>query len=318
MIHGRASIGPPPPGTAVAWSVMIPTYNCTAYLAECLRSVLAQAPPTDEMQIEVVDDASSDQPEAVVEQVGKGRVSFHRQPRNVGHVDNFACAIRRARGRYVHLLHGDDRVEPGFYAALRTGFEADPDAVLAFCRHRFIDASGDELSISPLEADRPGRLRDALLRLAEEQRIMTPSVAVRRAAYEQVGGFDPSLRCSEDWEMWVRLAARGAVWYEPRVLASYRMHGGGNTGRSFRFAGELAYTRKAIDIFSDYLSEADRGPVRRRARGTYARVAVRNAVRLAQSGDPLGAVAHAWGALRLDPRPLVLARAAVAAARSCT
>ena len=315
MSLGRATIGPPPEGPVVTWSVMIPTYNCANYLAECLRSVLAQAAPEDEMQIEVIDDASSDDPQAVVEAVGLGRVAFHRQPRNIGHTENFASALRRARGRYVHLLHGDDRVEPGFYAALQRGFEADEGVVLAFSRHRFIDASGAVLSDSDLEADRPGPLADAVVRLAEEQRIMTPSVAVRRSAYEKVGGFDPRLRYCEDWEMWVRLAALGGVWYEPAILASYRMHGAGITGRTFRFAGELAYVSKAIDIFIDYLPTSERAPVRSRARRTYAQTAVGNAVRLARGGDPLGASAHAWRAICLDPRPLALARATVRAAR---
>ncbi len=49
------------------WSVMIPTFNCAAYLAQTLRSVLSQDPGPQEMQIEVIDDVSTrDDPEAVV------------------------------------------------------------------------------------------------------------------------------------------------------------------------------------------------------------------------------------------------------------
>ena len=53
------------------WSVMIPTYHCARYLGETLRSVLAQDPGPDAMQIEVVDDHSTqDDPERVVREVG--------------------------------------------------------------------------------------------------------------------------------------------------------------------------------------------------------------------------------------------------------
>src|SRR3954464_2658390 len=90
---------PPLPGLAPrpVWSVMIPTYNCAAYLAHTLRSVLEQAPSVDEMQIEVVDDASgADDPEAVVRQIAGDRVTFFRQPKNVGPQANFTACIQRA------------------------------------------------------------------------------------------------------------------------------------------------------------------------------------------------------------------------------
>src|SRR5712692_12027908 len=68
------------------WSVMIPTYNPRAdYLEETLRSVLQQDPGPEEMQIEVIDDHSSDDLAAqTVRRVGGGRVSFHAEPQNRG------------------------------------------------------------------------------------------------------------------------------------------------------------------------------------------------------------------------------------------
>src|SRR5689334_11194856 len=72
------------------WSVMIPTYHCARFLRQTLESVLAQDPGPESMQIEVVDDGSTlDDPAAVVAEVGRGRVAFYRQPRNVGHTKNF-------------------------------------------------------------------------------------------------------------------------------------------------------------------------------------------------------------------------------------
>ena len=186
---------------------MIPTYHCARYLGETLRSVLAQDAGPDAMQIEVVDDHSTqDDPESVVREVGRGRVGFFRQPANVGITRNFATCIARSRGRLVHLLHGDDLVRDGFYASLQRAFDADPAIGAAFCRQIFVNGNGDWIDLSPLEQPRSGRLEGALERLATEQRIMTPSIVVRRDVYEALGGFDDRLRCSEDWEMWVRIA----------------------------------------------------------------------------------------------------------------
>ena len=67
------------------------------------------------MPIEVIDDLSvQDDPAAVVREIGDSRVTFFRQPANVGPQANFTTCVQRARGYWVHLLHGDDMVRPGF------------------------------------------------------------------------------------------------------------------------------------------------------------------------------------------------------------
>jgi hypothetical protein len=52
---------------------------------------------------------------------------------------------------------------------------------------------------------------------------------VRRTAYEAVGGFTAALIFAFDWEMWARVAAAGSVYYTPRPLVRYRVHGGSTT-----------------------------------------------------------------------------------------
>ena len=98
------------------FSVMIPAYNCVHYLGHTIQSVLSQALPEAEMQIEVIDDASTDgDVAALVAQIGKGRVGYYRQPENSGSLRNFETCINRAKGHYVHILHGDDFVIDGFF-----------------------------------------------------------------------------------------------------------------------------------------------------------------------------------------------------------
>ena len=295
-------------GPRPRWSVMIPSYRCAHYLAETLSGVLAQDQGPQRMQIEVIDDASDDDPEAVVRDVGSGRVSFHRQPRNVGHVANFHCCLLRARGEIVHLLHGDDMVRPGFYRALERGFDAVPGLGAAFCRSVYVDAGGAEISAMPPEAAEPGLLPEAPERLALEQRIMTPSIAVRRAVYELLGGFDRRLACAEDWEMWVRIAAHYPIWYEPAPLAVYRMHRASNTGRHLNSAADSAYNRIAIGIFSAYLPADRAAEIARRARRTYAASALDTASALFGAGEA-GGFAQLREALRLSPSAGMLWRA---------
>jgi glycosyltransferase involved in cell wall biosynthesis len=131
------------------WSVMIPAFNCAQYLRETLESVLAQDLGPEQMQIEVVDDCSTkDDPEAVVNEIGRGRVLFHRKPANAGAVRNFNTCIERSRGHLVHILHGDDFVEEGFYRKFTAAFEASPDCAAIFCRLFHVDENGDLLALS--------------------------------------------------------------------------------------------------------------------------------------------------------------------------
>jgi glycosyltransferase involved in cell wall biosynthesis len=298
------------------WSVMIPTYNCADYLRETLSGVLAQDPGPEVMQIEVIDDHSSDDPQSVVESLGKGRVEFYRQPRNVGIPQNFHTCLTRARGQLVHLLHGDDGVLAGFYAQMQQGFARRPDIGAAFCRHIFLDSQGNRLAVSDLEQPQSGVLDNGLERLALEQRIMTPSIVVRREVYEALGAFDSRLICAEDWEMWVRIAARYPVWYEVQPLALYRMHNNSNTGRHMHSAEDIRYTRLAIEMFKAYLP-ADRAEnITRQARQTYALSAVDNARTLWANRDKTGAHAQIREALQLSRSLQVLTAVARFALRS--
>jgi hypothetical protein len=280
---------------------MIPTFNCSRYLGDALSSVLAQDPGPDIMQIEVVDDHSTeDDPEAVVRRIGQGRVQFYRQASNVGIAKNFATCLNRSRGRLVHLLHGDDCVRDGFYAKLGQAFDARPEIGAAFCRHIFMDADGHWLSLSPLEQRESAILDRGLERLAQEQRIMTPSIVVRRAVYEELGGFDSRLICSEDWEMWVRIAARHPIWYEIEPLALYRMHANSNTGRHVSTAQDMRYTRAAIEMFKHHLPEDRADRLTRKAKETYALAAINAAGLLLARGDLGGVRAQLREAIRLS------------------
>jgi glycosyltransferase involved in cell wall biosynthesis len=299
------------------WSVMIPTYNCPGYAEETLRSVLAQDPGPEAMQIEVVDDHSTaDDPEEVVARVGGGRVDFHRQPEHLGVVANLNSCLQRSRGELVHLLHGDDLVLEGFYQTLDARLREEPEAGAAYCRHVYVDERGRWIDVAPLEPASSGILADGARFLAAEQRIMTPSIVVRRSVYEQLGGFDDRLPCAEDWEMWVRVAASIPVYYEERPLACYRLHDDSNTGRNLRNGRGLDYTRLAIEIFAEHFEPAERPAVRRTAFSRYAASGLETARRLQSQGDAAAARAQLRVVWRLERSPRTAAGIARVLARS--
>jgi glycosyltransferase involved in cell wall biosynthesis len=293
---------------------MIPTHDCASYLRETLASVLAQDPGPELMQIEVVDDASSDRPEAVVEELGGRRVSFFRQQRNVGHVANFNTCLERSRGRLVHLLHGDDCVRDGFYAAMGRLLEAEAMAGAAFCRYIAIDEQGDWSSIAALEQHSAGLLGDWLEKIAVGQRLQTPCMVVRRDVYERLGGFDRRGGFAEDWEMWVRIAARYPVAYEPQPLALYRVHSLSRTGRMLRTGENVRDLRRVIEINREHFPPAQADEIARRALRETAVTCLRRARRLLGAGDTAAMWAQVREAIRSDASARVLAEAAVVVA----
>jgi len=252
------------------WSVLIPTYHCAEYLGQTLRSVLAQDPGPARMQIEVVDDCSTrDDPEAVVRQIDAERVSFFRQPRNLGLVGNFNTCIDRARGEMVHILHGDDLVDPGFYAAIDALAGRHPGLGLYATRARIMDAEGRDLRISDREPGLESPTRNVAC-LFYNNPLKTPSVVIRRSFYEEYGGFRQGLSHVADWELWTRAVACLGGVMQNCVLARYRHFSQNDTARLARSGENLRDMLRLAEILAAAHPEFDalrfRGIVRLIAR----------------------------------------------------
>lgn len=264
------------------WSVMIPVYNCSEYLTECLLSILAQGIPEQDMQVEVVDDASTDTDvAALVQAIGKGRVKYHRQPENVGSLRNFETCLNRAQGQLVHLLHGDDKVRDGYYATMDRLFRAYPEAGAAFCRYSCMDETGEMLYEQRPEMQQDGVLQDWLLKIAERQRIQYAAITVRRDVFEKLGGFY-ALTYGEDWEMWVRIARHYPVAYTPEVLADYRKHPGSISGLKYLNGQHIKDLAQAMKLIQSHLPPHQRQKVLKNSKKYYAYYGVKLAGQLWQ------------------------------------
>lgn len=248
------------------WSVMIPVYNCKEYLAQTLQSVIDQDLGPNLMQIEVVDDCSTDADiQQMVASIGKGRIAYFRQPVNLGNVRNFETCINRSRGELLHLLHGDDFVKPGFYKKMQILMEDNPEAGAGCSDWEYITSSGGSLWNKPMIDHQKGILDNWLERIATQQLLQTPSVVVRRSTYEALGSFY-AVKSTEDWVMWVRIAAHYPVAYLPEKLACYRVHSMNVTSNSFSTGDNYRDLQKTIALNMQYLPIADRKRVEKACR----------------------------------------------------
>jgi len=251
--HRIGSVAPPAIGVLPVngdrpfWSVMIPTYNPRAdYLEETLRSVL---------------------------RVGAGRVTFHAEPQNRGLANAWNRCIERARGHWVHILHQDDIVLPGFYDVLRKGAEQSHAGAI-FCRHAIANSKGHWIRLSELHLESAGLLDDWHAKITAQQQIQCAAIAVRRRVYEQLGGFLPHLRFVPDWEMWQRIASQFPFCFEPSILACYRVHPNSATSRIRLDATDARDIREMIDLTMTYHSPARARVLAKKARSWWAEAAV--------------------------------------------
>ena len=78
---------------------------------------------------------------------------------------------------------------------------------------------------------------------------------MRRAAYEAVGGFREDLAHAADWEMWMRLARHGPLWFEDGVLARYRVHPEQDTSAQIRSGANIDERIAALKLVNAGLAE---------------------------------------------------------------
>ncbi|WP_277454066.1 glycosyltransferase [Janibacter sp. DB-40] len=287
--------------TPLRWSVVIPVHDCADLLARALPEVVAQLGHRDDAEIIVVDDASGDAPDRVVEELGAGRVRYVRHSVNRGAVATFNRCIALARGELVHLLHGDDETLPGFYTAMEEAL-LPSRAVAAVCRVQDVDAEGGHLYTTRSYRDGTGVWTEALDAFAVSNRVRAPGIVVRRSAYAKVGGYRTDLPHAADWEMWTRLAAHGPVLFVDEVLARYRRHHASHTSTLVRTGANVRERVQAIGVISTHVPPSRRGPTVRRALAHSVYFAGRSALDLARAGRWLPAGRQAREAARCAAR----------------
>ena len=184
-------------------SVIVPAYNSALTIGACLRSIAAQTVPPKE--VIVVDDGSTDGSfEAALalagEMKGIALKVFRQDNAGAGAARN--RALLEATGTYVAFLDADDQWLPEKLEKCLP-FVADYDLVC----HNFIQQEGEK---NPL-GNSARHLKDGddpFPALFLRGFVATSTVITRRDLVLNEGGFDPSLRAGQDYDLWIALAAR--------------------------------------------------------------------------------------------------------------
>ncbi|MBA3725910.1 MAG: glycosyltransferase [Armatimonadetes bacterium] len=203
-------------------SVLFTSYKHETYLRECLDSALNQT--YENVEVIVVDDNSPDSSPEILRSYGE-RVRLVQNEQNRGTYGVLNQALELARGKYAAVLNSDDAWLPKKIELQVALMESDP--AMAFCHTfgDFIDEDGNVIGGKPMGFEFPRTPTGDLLPLfIERNHAIASSVMMRADMARMAGGFDESFRNIGDWDMWLRLAAKGTVGFVDEKLTFYRVH----------------------------------------------------------------------------------------------
>lgn len=215
-------------------SVLMPVHNAARYLVEAVQSILGQS--FTDFEFLIIDDGSTDRSRAILEQYAARdqRIRLTSRP-NTGYAVALNELLRLARGELLARMDADDVAVPERLARQVGYLRAHPDVVCVGTAVRFIDSAGRYLRDAHAGMDHETIEERAL---AGDCPLNHPSVMMRRAAVEAVGGYHVEFEPAEDLDLWLRLGEVGRLTNLGEVLMSYRQHPGSFSERHQRLQRE--------------------------------------------------------------------------------
>jgi len=225
-------------------AVVVPNFNDARYLPRCLRSVLEQEVPPDEVL--VVDDQSTDDSVTVIRSLiaGRPQARLMVNPVNLGTNATVNAALRLVGSDYALFLSANDFVLPGIFERARASLARSPGIGLWSAMAWLVD---DEDRVIRLHPSAVVALRDAILapddciRLAHRVgHWFTGTTAIyRRDALLGAGGFDPAYGAPGDLIAALVVASRWGAAYAPEPFAAIRIHAGSFSSATLQDFGRL-------------------------------------------------------------------------------
>lgn len=198
-------------------SIIIPVYQSVNTIAEAIKSALNQT--FKEIEIIVVDDGSTDELDKEIQQFGD-KITFVKQ-KNQGAAASRNNGIKHSSGEIIAFLDADDIWLPEKLALQLPLFQQNPKVGVVFGNAHFLsDGKIQPKTYFDLYTPFRGSIFPELF---ARNFIPMSSVLVRRQVLEQVGLFDESVYCVEDYELWLRIAKFWKFDYIQNQVAVYRI-----------------------------------------------------------------------------------------------
>ncbi len=218
-------------------TIVVATYNRSAYLGEALDSILTQ--DFELLTVVVADNASTDETPRIVEGIESPKVHYVRRERNLGWIENFNRALADVETEYVGIFGDDDRMLPGALRRAVQVFDEHPSVGMVHTAFDVIDERGRVLSTREhwmgAQDDDVVERGPAMIRRTMPlwSGICSSSVVMRSKAIP-AGGYDPVDGEFADYTLWQRIALDWDVAFVAEPGLQLRTHPGQLSARHGR------------------------------------------------------------------------------------
>jgi glycosyltransferase involved in cell wall biosynthesis len=215
-------------------SVLIPSFNHDAFIADAINSALAS--PHRDVEVVIVDDGSTDNTRNRLEEYSDDRRVRVFTQENQGAHAALNRAIELATGEFLFILNSDDIYALDRIPRLVAELRSQPETVLAASWIQIIDGAGRELGVKkgwsnlppwppPTDGPHLSDLDDPTLALLETNYISTTSnIAFRRSLVTDHHLRFRQLRYAHDWDFILAACHHGRISLVPEPLLKYRVH----------------------------------------------------------------------------------------------
>jgi glycosyltransferase involved in cell wall biosynthesis len=204
-------------------TIALPVHNGAGTLGDVARCVLKQ--DYENIEFLITDNASTDNTEEIGRELASAdkRVRYHRQPHNIGLINNFEWTKRHCRGKYLRWIGDDDEILPTYVSRCLELFAEDPRLVLVTTQLQYIDEHGEPASTrydaSALRSDDAvARLQEVLRLLTSSYLLLDPLYGMARVDAIKTIVHDQMLRGDEVYA--TKLALTGPWGHVPEILGS--------------------------------------------------------------------------------------------------
>jgi len=199
-------------------SVLMPVFNAEKYVEEAINSILNQT--LKDFELIVLNDASTDASKNVVLSIQDSRIRYIENETNQGLAYSRNRLLGEAKGKYIAWLDADDIAYPTRLEEECSFLEDHPGHAMVAGWARLVDADGSPTGTF-IKSYIPNRYLSELLLFVNY--FVQSSVMLRRDFLPDVY-YRPEYPPTEDYELWVRIAAKHPVAILPKVMVDYRIH----------------------------------------------------------------------------------------------
>jgi glycosyltransferase involved in cell wall biosynthesis len=207
-------------------TIALPVLNGADTLDDVARCVLKQ--DYENIEFLITDNASTDATEEIGRELARTdkRVRYHRQPHNIGLINNFEWTKWHCRGKYLRWIGDNDEILPTYVSRCLELFGEDPRLVLVTTQLQYIDERGETASAryddgSAMQSDNAVvRLQEVLRLLTSSYLLLDPLYGLARVDAIKTTVHDQMLRGDEVYA--AKLALTGPWGHVPEILGSRR------------------------------------------------------------------------------------------------